>query len=252
VTRRSSRSTLRDLEPDGAVAIVLAAGAGSRLKSPRPKAFVPIGGTSMLGLSVSAAAACPDVEAVIVAVPEGWEGRAVALLPRTKPVEVVTGGATRQESVRIALRSVPAGVAAVACHDAARPFASPVLFTSVLAALVGTEAAIPVVPVSDTVKRVRDGWVVATEDRTELALAQTPQAFAAEPLRVAHERAAEAGLEFTDDAALMEWAGHRVRAIRGEPGNFKITAPQDLARATRLLGRVDAGEPRGAGEAAGG
>jgi 2-C-methyl-D-erythritol 4-phosphate cytidylyltransferase len=95
---------------------------------------------------------------------------------------------------------------------------------------------VPVVPVADTVKRVRDGSVVGTEARGELALAQTPQAFRAAPLRDAHARAERDGLDFTDDASAVEWAGYRVRVVPGEPGNFKITSAEDLARAEAARG----------------
>jgi 2-C-methyl-D-erythritol 4-phosphate cytidylyltransferase/2-C-methyl-D-erythritol 2,4-cyclodiphosphate synthase len=145
---------------------------------------------------------------------------------------VVGGGETRQESVRLALRAVAEDVKVVACHDAARPFASPALFGAVIEAVGdGAAGAVPVVAVADTIKRARDGWVVGTEVREELAAAQTPQAFATPVLREAHERAAAQGVAFTDDAALVEWAGGRVRTVPGEPANIKVTTPEDLARA---------------------
>ncbi len=153
------------------------------------------------------------------------------------PVVVVAGGATRHRSVGLALAAIPEPTPFVVCHDAARPFASPRLFAEVLDALESSSdasGAVPVVPVSDTVKRVHDGFVVATEDRDELALAQTPQAFRATALRDAHARAAGAGLEFSDDAAALEWAGYRVAVTPGDPENFKITTEQDLARAELL------------------
>jgi 2-C-methyl-D-erythritol 4-phosphate cytidylyltransferase/2-C-methyl-D-erythritol 2,4-cyclodiphosphate synthase len=147
---------------------------------------------------------------------------------------VVTGGATRGASVRAALAQVAADVPFVVCHDAARPFATSAAFAAVLDALEAkpeVAGAVPVVPVPDTVKRVHEGYVVRTEPRDELALVQTPQAFRTSALREAHERAAEQGRDFSDDAALVEWAGHAVAAVPGDPGNFKITTPQDLARA---------------------
>src|SRR5439155_13915835 len=128
------------------------------------------------------------------------------------------------------------GVEAVAIHDAARPFVQPELFTAVVSAVAdGAEGAIPVVPIADTVKRVRDGLIVATEPRDGLALAQTPQAFRVGLLREAHEHA-DGIAEFTDDAALLEWAGHTVRTVPGDPGNVKLTTPLDLPRAARSLG----------------
>ena len=230
----------------GAVAIVLAAGAGERLGADTPKAFLPLAGTTMLGLAVQAAAACVEVGSVVAVVPEGWERRAEALLPSRVPVSIVTGGASRQESVRLALAAVGPEVLAIVCHDAARPFATRELFSAVLGALRDADGAVPVVPVPDTVKRVSGGVVVATEPRDRLALAQTPQAFVASALREAHARGTE-GPPATDDAALLERAGFRVRTVPGEPGNFKVTTGADLARAEQLLsgGSLEPGDARG-------
>ena len=128
---------------------------------------------------------------------------------------VVTGGDTRQASVRASLAVVAEGTRVVVIHDAARPFASPDLFTGVIEGVDGDVAGvIPVVPVTDTVKRVHEGLVAGTLDREELGLAQTPQAFAAGPLRQAHARAAEADLLLTDDASVLEMAGHDIRVDR--------------------------------------
>jgi 2-C-methyl-D-erythritol 4-phosphate cytidylyltransferase len=149
----------------------------------------------------------------------------------------VTGGDSRQASVRAALGAIPDDVGLIVSHDAARPLASVELFSAVLGALEGSPEAdgvVPVIPLPDTVKRVRAGFVVATEGRHELVLAQTPQAFRAPALREAHARAVEAGLEFTDDAGVLEWAGYRVKAVAGESDNFKITTAEDLARAEAL------------------
>jgi len=148
---------------------------------------------------------------------------------------VIAGGRTRQESVRLALASVPMDAPVIVCHDAARPFAAPELFSAVIAALADADGAVPALLPPDTVKQVRDGFVESTLSRTDLRLAQTPQAFAAPALRESHRRAKESGVRCTDDAGLLEWAGYRVRVITGEPVNFKITTPDDLARAERLL-----------------
>jgi 2-C-methyl-D-erythritol 4-phosphate cytidylyltransferase len=214
------------------VAIVLGAGAGARLGATVPKAFVPLGDTTMLTLSATAAAACPEVDSLVIVVPPGWERRAEALIRSPKPCAIVAGGPSRQDSVRLALRSIPGDADAMLCHDAARPFASPELFSAVLAALEDADGVVPVVPVPDTVKRIREWMVVGTEPRHELWLAQTPQAFRAEPLRLAHATPEEGA---TDDAALLERARYRVRAVPGEPDNFKITTPEDLVRAEAVL-----------------
>jgi len=228
------------MEPgDGkAVAIVLAAGAGRRVGAEEPKAFLSIGGRPMLAVAVGAAAASPLVGAVIVAAPSGWEERAERCLEGCGiPVLVVTGGETRQGSVRVALDAVPAQTSVVAIHDAARPFAPPDLFTAVIAAVSErTPGAVPVSPVADTVKQVAEGLVVGTLDRERLALAQTPQAFDVTALRVAHRRAAEAGLVLTDDSAALEHDGFAVAAIPGDPNNVKITTLFDLANADARMG----------------
>jgi len=218
-----------------AVAIVLAAGSGERLGLETPKAFVPIGGRPMLARAVGSALACPRVGLVVVAAPAGAEDLAHAIVEPFGAHAVVTGGPTRHASVRAALAAVPDETASVLCHDAARALATSDLFSAVLEALAGWDGVVPAVPVSDTVKRVRGEMVVGTESREELALAQTPQAFSASALRDAHARAMEAGLEFTDDAAALEWAGYRVRTVPGEPANFKITTAEDLARAERSI-----------------
>jgi 2-C-methyl-D-erythritol 4-phosphate cytidylyltransferase len=152
---------------------------------------------------------------------------------------VVAGGATRSASVRAGLGAVPASVAAVVVHDAARPLARPSLFTAVLAALEVADGAVPGVPVADTIKRVRDGRVVETLDRGELVAVQTPQAFRADVLRRAHATGAEA----TDDAALVEAVGGQVVIVAGEVSNAKITTVADLAWARELVGRLGVTSP---------
>jgi 2-C-methyl-D-erythritol 4-phosphate cytidylyltransferase len=221
-----------------AVVILLGAGAGRRLGRAEPKAFLPIGGRPMLAVAAAAATASRVAGGLIVTVPPGWEDAARACLDEIDAgASLVPGGDSRQASVRAALAEVPAGIEAVAVHDAARPFAPPELFTRVLAGVEdGADAAIPVVAVTDTVLRVRGGVVAEVEPRDELALAQTPQAFRTEVLREAHAKAAASGVAFTDDASILEWAGFEVRTVPGDPGNVKITTLADLAEADRRMG----------------
>jgi 2-C-methyl-D-erythritol 4-phosphate cytidylyltransferase len=229
---------LRAMRRAHASAVVVAAGAGSRLGGGEPKALLTIGGRMMVAVAAGAIVACDAVDDVVVVAPPGYEDTVKAALVTLDPeISVVPGGTTRQASVGAGLAAVDAEAKIVVVHDAARPFASAALFTSVIQAVAaGADAAVPVLPLTDTVKRVRDGLVVDTEPREELALAQTPQAARVEPLRSALERAAAAGLEFTDDAALLEWTGRTVRVVPGEAGNFKITTLLDLLRADELLG----------------
>jgi 2-C-methyl-D-erythritol 4-phosphate cytidylyltransferase/2-C-methyl-D-erythritol 2,4-cyclodiphosphate synthase len=221
---------------DGAVAIVLAAGRGERLDPAVPKALMRVGGRSMVARAVQAASACRGIAAVVVVAPEGFEEPVTQIVQTFGVDAVVTGGPTRQASVRAALRSVAAEVPVVVCHDAARPFATSDLFDRVLDALDGWDGVVPTIPVVDTVKRVVGEQVEATEPREALALAQTPQAFTAAALRDAHAAAERDGIQATDDAALLERAGFRVRAIDGEPWNLKITTPDDVRLAEAIEG----------------
>jgi 2-C-methyl-D-erythritol 4-phosphate cytidylyltransferase len=231
-----------------AVALILAAGAGERLGGSGPKAFEPLGDRPMVSFSLEAAASSALVGSIVVVTPAGHgsdpEWRSLVIrgsTARDVPVGFTVGGATRQESVRLGLAALPPEPDVVVVHDAARPFAPPALFDRTIEALVApggvgsVAGAIPVVPCPDTVKRVRDGVVVQTVPRGDLVLVQTPQAFLAAALRDAHAQAARSGLAATDDAMVLEAAGYRVATVPGEPSNFKITTPEDLARAERDL-----------------
>jgi len=146
----------------------------------------------------------------------------------------VPGGLRRRDSVRAGLDALPPGASHVLVHDAARPLATPELVRRVIDRLLsgGVDAVVPVVPVRDTLKRVGDGWVVATVERGELAGAQTPQGFRVEVLRAAHEASDD---EAGDDAALVERIGGSVACVEGEAANLKVTYPGDLALAEALL-----------------
>jgi 2-C-methyl-D-erythritol 4-phosphate cytidylyltransferase len=148
-------------------------------------------------------------------------------------VACVTGGPTRAESVAAALAEVPEEALVVIVHDAARPLVDDAVIERLLGPLAeGYDGAVPVLPVADTLKRVRDGAIVETVDRREIAAAQTPQAFLAEPFR----RAFGGDLEdATDCASLVERAGGRVAVVDGDPRLLKITTPADLAAVESLL-----------------
>jgi 2-C-methyl-D-erythritol 4-phosphate cytidylyltransferase len=192
-------------------------------------------------VAAAAAAASPRIGALVVAAPPGYEDEARSSVEGlTVPTTILTGGRTRQASVRAALSALAPDADIVVVHDAARPFAPPDLFTEVIRAVeAGADGAIPVVPVTDTVKRLDGIRVVDTIDRAELANAQTPQAFRVAALRAAHERAAADGEAVTDDAMLLERT-ETVVAVVGDPMNFKITTLLDLARAEARIGGVHA------------
>ncbi len=223
------------MDPARAFAIVVAAGSGSRVGADEPKAYLTVGGRPMIQVAVEAALSSAAIAGVVVVAPPGYEERTRDLLASMLPTPiVVTGGDTRQDSVRCGLRLVPDDVEVVVVHDAARPLAPSSAFDEVVhAVLEGADAAVPVLRPDDTVKRVHDGAVVGTEPRDEIGLAQTPQAFRNRPLKEAHERAFIEGWHVTDDATLLERAGAVVRALPGDPRNFKITTALDLERADR-------------------
>ena len=229
---------------DGAevIAVILAAGAGERMGAGESKAFRELDGRSMLALSAGSATATPEVDAFIVACPAGMQERAaVEVSGLGKPFAVLVGGASRHASVRAAIAELPSSCRVVLCHDAARALARPQLFTAVVQGLASAPgevaAVIPALPVADTIKRVARDEVVETVPRVDLRAAQTPQGFRSRDLSEAHRRAETEGLEFTDDAAAIEWAGGRVRVIPGDADNLKITTERDLAIAHALLTR---------------
>lgn len=220
-------------------AIVPAAGRGERLGPGVPKALRLVGGVPMLVHAVRALARARLVDVVVVAAPPGDEAEVRGLLDTYEvPTEVVvtTGGATRQDSVRLALDSLAPDVDVVLVHDAARPLAPSQLVDDVVAAVAhGAEAVVPALPVADTVKRVVDGRVVETLPRDGLYAVQTPQGFARELLAKAHDAAVVDGYAGTDDASLVERVGGAVTVVAGHPEAAKVTRPNDLATAEHVL-----------------
>lgn len=218
-------------------AIVVAAGSGERMGG-RPKQYRALSGEPILRRSLRLFTTHRAIEAVQPVIHRDHTTEFQAAAGEfSKCLPPVEGGSTRQRSVQAGLEAVAAhSPEFVLIHDAARPFASPALVDRAIAAASATGAAIPVLPLADTIKRVdRTGRVTATLDRNELRAVQTPQAFAFAPLLEAHRRAAAGGREdFSDDAALMEWAGIAVTTFEGEAGNLKLTQPEDFARAQAL------------------
>lgn len=205
----------------GVWAIVVAAGSGSRFRGATPKQYLALGDARVLDASLAGAAAVADGVVLVV-------GADYLDQPEPGATTVVQGGATRSESVRRGLAAVPDDAEVVVIHDAARPLAGRAVFDAVIEAIRGgADAAIPAIPVIDTIKRVDGDRVVETLARDELVAVQTPQAFNASALRRAHASGAEA----TDDAALIEAAGGRAVVVPGDPKNIKITLPSDFTLA---------------------
>ncbi len=212
-------------------AILVAAGSGERLGADRPKAFVALGGRVLLAESLERLDGSSWIDAVIVAAPPDWEEAAIVLaeeLVASKVAAVVSGGATRAESVRAALAEVPDEALVVVVHDAARPLIDDAVIERVLGPLAeGCDGVIPGLPLSDTVKRVAGGRVAETVDRSSLVAVQTPQAFTASALRAAY-RGTDL-VDATDCASLVEARGGIIRVVAGDVRLLKITTAADLA-----------------------
>jgi 2-C-methyl-D-erythritol 4-phosphate cytidylyltransferase len=223
-----------------AVAIVVAAGRGERMGAERPNAFLELGGEPLLLRAARAFEAAPSVGQIVAVVPEPeTEAAREQLRPLAKLSAVVAGGERRQDSVLAGLRQVPEtfdGVVLV--HDAARPLVDVELIEAVAQQAAATGAALPVLPLVDTVKRVRGGRVLETLDRAELGGAQTPQGFRVALLREACEAARRAGVSVTDEAMAVERLGHAVHAVPGSKRNRKITTPDDLAWAESVVAGI--------------
>lgn len=228
-------------KPPKTAAIIVAAGRGLRAGAGGPKQYRLIGGRTVLARAMEPFYTHPDVSMVQpVRNPDDADifADAVAGLPCRAPVD---GGATRQASVRAGLEALASEAPdIVLIHDAARAFVTAGVIARAIEAAQATGAAIPVVPVTDTVKLVdAAGHIEATPDRARLRIAQTPQAFRFDAILEAHRRAAREGRDdFTDDAAIAEWAGLTVATFEGDAGNMKLTTPEDFAREEARLGAL--------------
>jgi 2-C-methyl-D-erythritol 4-phosphate cytidylyltransferase / 2-C-methyl-D-erythritol 2,4-cyclodiphosphate synthase len=215
-------------------ALVVAAGQGSRFGGALPKQYLPLGGASILRHAVAAFAEHPRIAKVLVAIrPEDRSlfDTAVAGLPSISPV---AGGAARQDSVRLGLEALAIyRPQRVLIHDGARPFPERQLIDRVIDGLDQAAAAIPCLPLRDTIKRAEGRGIRETIDRSALWRAQTPQGFHFESILAAHRAAI--GRELTDDAAVAEAAGLVPLIVNGSEDNLKVTTPEDLAAAERLL-----------------
>jgi 2-C-methyl-D-erythritol 4-phosphate cytidylyltransferase / 2-C-methyl-D-erythritol 2,4-cyclodiphosphate synthase len=225
------------------VALIVAAGRGSRAGGGVPKQYRLLAGRPVLARTLEAFLTHPSVDRVCVVIHpddnEPYDTAVASLAPllAKRLIPPAEGGETRQDSVRFGLERLgePDG-AIVLVHDAARPFVDAALIDRAIGAG-ESGAAVPGVPVTDTIKLIApDGDVAGTPDRSSLRAIQTPQAFRYGPLLAAHRRAAEVGLHgFTDDGALAEWAGLTVQVFDGAPHNIKLTHPADFAEAERRL-----------------
>ena len=214
-------------------AIIPAAGSGVRLGADIPKAFLELGGLSLLTRSALAMSTVADV--LIIAAPvDGLDEASAQLAQVDAEIHIVTGGEHRQESVAKALRMVPADVSIVLVHDAARPLVPIEVSQNVVAAIrAGAKAAIPVLPLVDTIKRVNNnGIAIETVDRNQLRRVQTPQGFNRATLDLAYQNPEVVA---TDDAGLMDALGIPVVTVAGDERSLKITTMSDVKHALSLL-----------------
>jgi 2-C-methyl-D-erythritol 4-phosphate cytidylyltransferase len=219
----------------GVWAVLVAAGRGERFGGERPKAFANLGGRPLLAESLERLESSDWIEAIVIVAPPEWEEPSILLaeeLGAGKVRAAVAGSETRSDSVRAGLAEVDEEAAVVLVHDAARPLLPEEVVERVVTA-VGEDwdAAVPALPLADTVKRAEGDAVAETIDRTGLYAAQTPQAFLAETLSRALSGAGSA----TDCAGLVEAAGGRVRLVEGDRRLVKVTTPADLAFVEALL-----------------
>jgi 2-C-methyl-D-erythritol 4-phosphate cytidylyltransferase len=221
------------------LAILVAAGRGERMGATRPKAFLDLAGVPMLLRAARVFEAAPSVDALVAVVPSSeLESAQEILEPITKLFGVASGGARRQDSVQAGLDLAPPGFdGVVLVHDAARPLVTVEIIEAVAAAAREAGAALPVLPVVDTIKRVSQGRVEGSLDREELRAAQTPQGFRVALLRRGYEEALAAGATLTDEAMAVERLGEPVAMVPGASRNRKITTVEDLAWAELVLRR---------------
>jgi 2-C-methyl-D-erythritol 4-phosphate cytidylyltransferase/2-C-methyl-D-erythritol 2,4-cyclodiphosphate synthase len=210
-------------------AIIAGAGMGHRLGADTPKALIQIDGITLIERAF--AALSPVVDEIVITAPAGYEDQFRDIVGES--ATVITGGVLRSDSVNLALKSLSPSTKYVLVHDAARALATSDLAQRVLSELtLGQSAVIPVLGVVDTIKEIdRDGYVRSTPDRSILRAVQTPQGFSVEVLKRAHDASEDA----TDDAALVEALGVKVKTIPGEARAMKITNPEDIAMALTLV-----------------
>ena len=220
--------------------VVVAAGSGTRLGQPEPKAFVPVGGRTLLDRSLDAVFALAEPASVVVVAPASHLETARAIAERAAGaardhVAVVVGGSTRQQSVRAGLAALPEATELVLVHDAARALQTVEVFERVIARVrADGVGVVPALPVVDTIaRRDADHRVLEPVDRSDLAAIQTPQGF---PFALYRAAIDEAAADHTDDTSVHRAAGHPVVVVEGDARGFKVTTPWDLRRAEQLVG----------------
>lgn len=221
----------------GNYAVVVAAGRGVRMGAAVNKVLLPLCGEPVIRHTVRAFCKADKIDGVVVvASADETEQMRAALCGLEKVCAIVPGGSTRQESVKNGLDALPKEARIALVHDGARPLISRELIARCIRQTEDCGSAVVCTPVTDTVKVEKDGCVVRTLDRSQLRAVQTPQCFFAGELKAAYEAAARDGVSVTDDASVMEHAGHSVHLLESSEVNFKLTTPEDLRRAEDIIG----------------
>lgn len=228
----------RDAQRPFCTALVAAAGSSTRMGGETSKLLLPLDGVPVLARTLQALELASGVDAIVIA------SREEDILPFsdlcrtygiTKPVKVVRGGNSREDSVLRAALEADERTELLAVHDGARPLASPALIDAVIEKAAKCNAAAPAIPVKDTIKVAADGQVRETLDRSTLVAVQTPQVFEASLLKAALQSALQAGVALTDDCSAVERLGKLVYLVEGSEENIKITTPLDLIVAEAIL-----------------
>jgi 2-C-methyl-D-erythritol 4-phosphate cytidylyltransferase len=229
-------------ESSTVAAVLVAGGSGARFGNATPKQFLTLKAYEMYIWPLSVLYRNDDIKHIVVTVPADYvvagRKRVAQIFPPGK-IDVVTGGATRQNSVFLALDHLKAKdiYKYVLVHDAARPFLTAKVLEDTITTVTTKGACTVGTPVSDTLKKVEDGLIIETVDRDHLYAVQTPQAAPFETLMACHEQAHKLGISVTDDAAILEHFGHKVLILPGQNNNIKITVAEDL-RAGELLAQL--------------
>jgi len=222
-------------------AIIVAAGSSERFGSGVPKQFKEVCGRPLLAWAISRFEAAGIIDQVIVVVAEEYllytSEHVIDPYDFSKVAKIVVGGQTRRESVLKGLESLPLSVEYVAIHDGARPLVAPTDIDRAVEVAVAERAAVVAVRATDTVKRSREGYVLSTLERDSLYLAQTPQVFQYDLIMAAHKEAANVNYadRFTDDAAMVEAHGFKVKIVEATSPNIKVTTRDDLVLVEALL-----------------
>ena len=230
-----------------------AGGSGTRFGSETPKQFLPIGGIPIVLRALRPFTSQRNIGHVVLVLPPPFAARPPdflrdltttvdSTLPTTSTLTIVPGGTHRGDSVRAGISALPAECTIVLVHDGARPFVDQRTIDAVIECVRQGEAAVPAVPLSDTLKEASADdptHISRTRPRERLWRAQTPQGFPRRVLEEAHARAARLGRRATDDAALVEAIGFPVRLVLGSQTNIKITTPEDFALAELLAGTAE-------------